>query len=168
MQIKNRSQYVLQLIRKISKISAQVHKYQSTPRTYGTEEKLYMREVHFIDALGHGEMEMGQIAERLDVTNGAVSQIASRLEKKGFIIRKKDASDSRHISCMLTEKAENALAHHGKMDARAYQKFEWMTEEFSQEELEVCDRFLDKIHQFYNMTDLLVEMNEKDFNSCEK
>lgn len=152
-----RSQYLLKLIRKVTKISTQVYKYQSTPRTYGTEEKLYMREVHFIDILGNGEMEMGQIAERLDVTNGAVSQIASRLEKKGYVIRKKEASDSRHIICALTEKAEKALEQHSKMDVFAYKKFDAIMEEFSEEELVVCDRFLNRIRDFYNMTDL-VEM----------
>lgn len=157
MEKEKRSQSLLKLIRKVTRISTQVYKYQSTPRTYGTDEKLYMREVHFIDILGNGEMEMGQIAERLDVTNGAVSQIASRLEKKGYVVRKKEASDSRHIICALTEKAKKALEHHRGMDAHAYSKFDAIMEDFSEEELVVCDRFLNRIEEFYNMTDL-VEM----------
>ncbi len=151
MQKNERYQYLVKLIRKVTKISGTVYKYQSTPRTYGTEELLYMREAHFIDVLGGGELDMGQIAEKLEVTGGAASQIASRLEKKGYIIRKKDASDSRHITCVMTEKAQKALAFHREKDRDAYERFEEFMEEFTEEELKVCNRFLDNINRFYQI-----------------
>lgn len=151
MQKKERYQYLVRLIRKVTKISGTVYKYQSTPRTYGTEELLYMREAHFIDVLGSGELDMGQIAERLEVTGGAASQIASRLEKKGYICRKKDPADSRHITCVMTEKAQKALAFHRERDREAYELFEQFMAGFTEEELSVCNRFLDNIDQFYHL-----------------
>lgn len=149
-----RYHYLVKLIKKVTKVSFAAYKYQSTPRTYGTEELLFMREAHFIDVVGNGEMAMGEIAEKLDVTNGAASQIAARLEKKGYICRKKDKTDSRHISCVLTEKAEKTLEFHRHKDQDAYEQFGERMAEFSQKELEVCNRFLDIVYEYYNAASL--------------
>ena len=151
MQTNERSQYLQKLLRKVTKLSNQVYKYQSTPRTYGTEEKLYMREAHFVDSLAWGEMDMGHVAERLEVTSGAASQIAARLEKKGYIVRKKDPTDSRHITCILTEKARSVVDCHRETDKKGYEKFGEIMSGFSQEELEVCDRFLNTVQQLYDL-----------------
>lgn len=151
MQKSERYQYLVKLIRKVTKISGIVYKYQSTPRIYGTEELLYMREAHFIDVLGSGELDMGQIAEKLEVTGGAASQIAARLEKKGYICRKKDPADSRRITCVMTDKARKALAFHREKDRDAYERFEEFMAGFTEEELRVCDRFLENINQFYHI-----------------
>ena len=79
-------------------------RYLNQARSYAPGEELYMREMHFVMAVGPSQSPtMSEIAKRLDVTHGAVSQIAARLEKKGLIRREKDPADRRQTVVMLTE-----------------------------------------------------------------
>ncbi len=49
---------------------------------------MYMREVHFVIELGAmGTPTMSEMAQRLNVTQGAVTQMAARMEKKGYVTR---------------------------------------------------------------------------------
>ena len=65
--------------------------YMDSDREYTAGDKLYMREAHFVIAIGPGEgRTMSEIAREMNVTQGAVSQIASRLEKKGYVCRRKN------------------------------------------------------------------------------
>ena len=65
--------------------------YMDSDREYTADDKLYMREAHFVIAIGPGEgRTMSEIAREMNVTQGAVSQIASRLEKKGYVCRRKN------------------------------------------------------------------------------
>lgn len=76
-----------------------------------------MREAHFIVAVGPGEgITMSEIAEKLFVTLGAVSQTAGRLEKKGYILRKRDPGNHRQIVAMLTPKGEAFYQQHLQYD----------------------------------------------------
>ena len=86
--------------------------YMDSDREYTAGDKLYMREAHFVIAIGPGEgRTMSEIAREMNVTQGAVSQIASRLEKKGYVFEYeqimemllKEEALTRH----LTEKSKN-------------------------------------------------------------
>lgn len=95
--------------------------YMSTSREYGQGENLYMREAHFITAVEPGDGKiMSEIAEELSITHGAVSQIASRLEKKGYIIRKRDSSNHRQIIAVLTPKGEDFYQRHIQFDSTEF------------------------------------------------
>lgn len=77
--------------------------YIDSDREYVAGDKLYMREAHFVMAIGPGKGKtMSEIAQELDVTQGAVSQTAARLEKKGYIQRQKCPSNYRQTIAMLT------------------------------------------------------------------
>lgn len=114
--------------------------YQELPRGYAAGDSLYMREVHFIVAVGPGDHPtMSEMARRLDVTQGAVSQTAARLEKKGYVIRAKDARDKRLTTVSLTPKGEALCREHIAYDQERYRLVSEFYEEFTDQELE---RFL--------------------------
>lgn len=95
--------------------------YIDSDREYVTGDKLYMREAHFLIAIGPGEGKtMSEIAQELDVTQGAVSQTAARLEKKGYIQRQKCPSNRRLTIARLTEKGEAFYAEHRKYDKKTF------------------------------------------------
>ena len=95
--------------------------YIDSDREYGAGDKLYMREAHFVMAIGPGEGKtMSDIAQKLDVTQGAVSQTAARLEKKGYIQRQKCPSNRRQTIAMLTPKGEAFYDAHQKYDRELY------------------------------------------------
>jgi len=53
--------------------------YMDSDREYTAGDKLYMREAHFVIAIGPGEgRTMSEIAREMNVTQGAVSQIVWR------------------------------------------------------------------------------------------
>lgn len=80
--------------------------YIDSDREYIEGDKLYMREAHFVMAIGPGEgRTMSEIAQIMNVTQGAVSQTAARLEKKGYIRREKSTVNRRQTIALLTEKA---------------------------------------------------------------
>lgn len=99
-------------------ISSQLFvQYITANHEYGDGGVLHMREAHFIVAVGLGEGKtMSEMAEAMSVTHGAVSQIATRLEKKGYILRRQDANDRRQIVVALTEKGKAFYHEHLEYD----------------------------------------------------
>lgn len=140
----DKQDYILKLVKKMTKLADKIYKYQSMPRDYGTGDKLYMREPHFIDMVGVSGMDMGELAQKLDVSNGAVSQLAARLEKKGYVYRQAKTEDSRCICCYLTEKGENMFYLHRKIDQEKYPFFFEALGDFSEQDLNQCNLFVEK------------------------
>lgn len=95
--------------------------YMDSDREYVAADKLYMREAHFVIAIGPGEGKtMSEIAQKLDVTQGAVSQTAARLEKKGYIQRQKCPTNRRQTIARLTAKGEAFYTEHQKYDREMF------------------------------------------------
>lgn len=124
-----------------------LYKYMNTPRTYGSDDTLYMREVHFIDELGKANtlLNAEELAVRLDITHGAVTQLTERLEKKGYVYRDKNPMDNRKISRGLTEKGENLYHLHQVFDEKAFSRISSKCEDFSSGELEIFIRISQRL-----------------------
>ncbi|MEA4921621.1 MAG: MarR family transcriptional regulator [Clostridiaceae bacterium] len=62
------------------------NRYDSTPRDYGTSEIINMTEAHMVvDICDNESITVSKLAEKSDRTPSAVSQIVSKVEKKGYI-----------------------------------------------------------------------------------
>lgn len=124
-------------------------KYLSTPREYYPGEKLLMREVHIIVKIGlDGIDHVSSLVEQMDITNGAVSQFLSKLEKKGFLVRIQDKTDKRQYSVRLTEKGKELYRLHTEYDEKSYKEAADMFSDFTEEELETVRRFDARFEQF--------------------
>lgn len=116
--------------------------YGERRREYAPGEMLSMREAHFIQAVGlSDEPTMSEMARRLDVTQGAVTQMASRLEDKGFIFRSKASGDKRQTAVTLSEKGRQLCSAHVQYDMERYAAISNWLGEFSDEELALCMRY---------------------------
>ena len=94
---------IQQILKERQKSSRAFVQYMNKPNQHLQEEQLHVREVHCISVIGPGEGKtMSQIAQELSVTHGAVSQIASRLEKKGYLLRQKAPSNRHQTIAKLT------------------------------------------------------------------
>ncbi len=70
-------------------------------------KSLSINEIHVIEAIYEDkEKTMTSVANRLMVTIGTLTTSISRIEKKGFVIRKKDDADRRIVRISLTEMGE--------------------------------------------------------------
>ena len=117
--------------------------YESKPRTYGSDELLYAREVHAISAIGrHNGVDMGTLAKELGVTGGAATRTVNKLVRKGYVSRKQSSSDSRKYICRLTDKAKEIFAYHEALDSKTYRELSEKLSVFSDDEIKAAIRLL--------------------------
>lgn len=81
--------------------------------TFGTDTVLYGAEIGMIDLVrANPGISVTDLADRLVVTKGAVSQLLKRLEKKGMIIKNVDLGNRSRLNVSLSEKGEVASCYH--------------------------------------------------------
>jgi len=68
---------------------------------------------HTIEIVGSmGPIRMKPLADKLSVTMGTLTVMIDRLEKAGYLCRKKDPEDGRGFNIMLTRKGEGIHKEH--------------------------------------------------------
>lgn len=106
------------------------------PRKYTEDDNLFMREVHFAIEVGSSnQLTMSELAQRLNVTQGAVTQMANRMEKKGYVFRSKSDKDKRVTTISLTDKGKELRKNHMDYDNNEYILVSKLLNDFSDEEL---------------------------------
>lgn len=93
------------------------HNYMYTDREYVKGHKLYLREIHFLLCIGtQKNLTMSEIASKMNVTQGAATQIAGRLIKKGLIRKDKHPEDKRYTVISLTVEGAKAYEEYLEYD----------------------------------------------------
>lgn len=78
---------------------------EKRPNNFGTGEILYRFEIHVIDAINRNPgITASDLSKMLLVTKGAISQVISKLVKKGFIAKEKDPASNKMIYLTTTQK----------------------------------------------------------------
>lgn len=104
-------------------------------------------DMHVIEAIGMGEPKnMTSIARELSVTVGTLTIAMNSLVKKGYVIRERGKEDRRVVYISLSEKGRNAYEHHAEFHREMIQG---ISEELSEEELEVLARALSKLDRWF-------------------
>lgn len=57
-----------------------------------------------------GEQKLGDLAEQLDLTSGAITALCDKLEKKGFAKRRRTVEDRRLVLLDITEEGRSLLS----------------------------------------------------------
>lgn len=110
--------------------------YLNTLREYAPGTDLYMREMHFLMAADPEQpVSITNLAKSLDVTLGAASQMASKLEKKGLITRYPDPEDRRRTMVRLTEEGCSLYRDHLDYDRRRLEIISDLFHDFSDEDV---------------------------------
>lgn len=95
-----------------------------------------MREVHFLMEVSPTEgSTASELAAALDVTQGAVSQLAARLEQKGLILRTKASPDKRKTLITLTESGLDLHRRHQAYDRERFVHFSQIMSDYDTEAL---------------------------------
>ncbi|MDD3252398.1 MAG: MarR family transcriptional regulator [Lachnospiraceae bacterium] len=111
--------------------------YLDTMREYSPGTDLYMREMHFMMELEPDcDLSVSEVSEKMNVTVGATSQMATKLEKKGLITRTPDPSDKRRTMISLTEDGKKMYYEHKEYDKKKIQIIGRFFNDYSNEELE--------------------------------
>lgn len=134
--------------------AAAVASFLEKPRKYTADDSLYMREVHFVVALGTKDYPtMSEMAEYLGVTPGAVTQMAVRLEKKGYVARAKSTRDKRQTTISLTEKGRLLCESHIAYDRKEHIAISERLAECSDADLEQFIRYVKLIRVVFTKDD---------------
>jgi len=63
-----------------------------------------------LKALGHDELSSGELARRVSLSQGTVTGVLDRLERRGLIVRARSEEDRRRVIVRLTEAGVSVLA----------------------------------------------------------
>jgi DNA-binding MarR family transcriptional regulator len=106
-----------ELLGVLDRVVARLAALQQTPREYGTGVPLHGGEIHTIQAIGKSVgTNVTQLAERMGVTKGAVSQMVSKLVEKGMVRKARAQDNAKEVVLTLTELGRIGLRNHERFD----------------------------------------------------
>jgi len=137
------------LIAKFSRVSNLWQQLDSKPRKFGTENDLTGSEIHLIEVVGQSEgLSVTDLAKRLGITKGAVSQTLKKLDAKELIVKEVDPANTSRITVSLSTKGKVAyyshLQWHEAMDGGFRNYFVNLPED----KIRFMDEFLSILEQF--------------------
>lgn len=122
--------------------------YMHSDREYMMGQKLYLREMHFLQIVGSNEdITMSRIAEKLEVTQGAATQIAARLLKKQLVEKIKDNGDKRYTAIRLTPQGEEVYQAYQKYNRARRDEINALLDDFNDVELAAVLRYQQRVRQ---------------------
>lgn len=131
-----RTELVKRLLLERQKSAKQLRRFMETKREYLPGMSLLMKEAHFLSAVGDNGATGTEIAECMETSLGAVSQLANRLEKEGYITRMKVKEDKRQSLFLLTERGKTLRQAHDQYDEIGYTRMSEKLSRYSDVELE--------------------------------
>ena len=106
-----------ELLTLLGRVVARLSAMQQTPRGYGTGVPLYGSEIHTIQAIGkNAGINVTQLAEKMGVTKGAVSQMVTRLVEKGMVKKAHAQDNAKEVVLGLTELGRIGYRNHERFD----------------------------------------------------
>lgn len=133
-------------IQNLSKLILQLQRLEKHPNTFGDAGSLTPSEIHTIDAIGlEGGILMSELANRLDITKGAATQIVGKLEGKRLVKRIPNPNDSRSVCVTLTEIGKSAFLAHEEMHLQFYED---LSSQLSEKEIEIFEICIEKLCRY--------------------
>ena len=133
---------VEKLIHTVNKMNACAKK----PRDYGTSDLLYQSEIHALAAVRHhAGKNASELAVILGVTNGAITQVVSKLISKGLIEKYHLRGNQKEVYFRLTQKGAIAYAGHELCDELRFGDLLSYLSSLKQGELKIIEEFFEKL-----------------------
>jgi DNA-binding MarR family transcriptional regulator len=155
----NSSKIASDILDAMSKILNKAAAIEKEPVDIGHGILLYTSEVHLIDMAGrYPEEGISQIASRLGITKGAVSQTAKKLEEKGYIERVNPEGDKKTVFIRLTEYGKDAFLWHVAYHEMVNRDMAEQVVKFSHRDV---DNLFSILLQMENMLDNCPEVRQK-------
>ena len=103
------------IMERMAALQYKINSNDKKPRSFGTSELLHQSEIHFIDAIGiDSEVNASQLSDKLHISNGAITQVADKLQKKKLIEKYKKESNKKEVYFKLTAQGTVAYESHRK------------------------------------------------------
>lgn len=115
------------------------------------ELKLYPSELHLLDVIDRDSgINASEMAARLGVTKGAVSQTLTRLEKKGVLNKTRDPNNKNELTVHFTDLGSDVREQRRKERALLAERFAGCLAEVSDKEKAVIGSFLKDLLIFFD------------------
>ncbi|WP_102868602.1 MarR family winged helix-turn-helix transcriptional regulator [Pseudovibrio exalbescens] len=135
-----------QLMENIYAAGDKMDSYAAVPREYGTDDLLYMTEVHLLDRIGNTDRaNITQLANEIGKTKGAIAQTVDKLEAKGLLRKEPDPTDVRRKILLLTDTGKTVFEAHRAKDQKAFERFKERLPEYTEEDFQKCADIIAKI-----------------------
>lgn len=103
-----------------------------------------------------GEQRLGDLAEQLDFTSGAITALSDKLEAGGFTVRRRKEDDRRTVLLDITAEGREMVRRNGNIGVRC---ITLLFEGFTEEELAQQSRFYERItRNLEGFSDTLLEL----------
>ena len=130
--------------------------YESQPHDFGVGFPLTQNEIHAVVVVCENEgMSLGELAKRRGVTKGAMSQLVSRLVRKGLLVKETAAHSASCVALRPTELGRKA--HNNHSQARKTMGKTIDQELFSDMGEEEMKRIAQKLNRFAELLDAEME-----------
>ena len=142
----DRENIIWDLIEQLNIYSRLSRSYNTTARYYGSDEMLYLSEVHTIHYIGENAgINLNELAEITQRSKGATSSMVDSLIKRELVIKERDPNDSRRIMLALTKKGEAFYEHHEALDKKNYGAISEDATDLSDEDFEITYKVVKRI-----------------------
>lgn len=133
-----------EILEKVLSITNTMNKTSKCPRDFEVGVPLYPSEIHTIEAIGaHEPINAKALAQALGITNGAVTQIADKLQKKGLVEKFKIDGNQKTVYIKLTALGHTAEQAHDRFHEKAYQSIAEYLSSLTEEQRNAILVFLD-------------------------
>jgi DNA-binding MarR family transcriptional regulator len=113
--------------------------------------KLYPSEIHLLDVVDQARgINASEMAARLGITKGAVSQTLTRLENKGVIHKTKAPNHKNELTVHFTKLGDELFEQYRNKRASLAKRFAGYLSEISDEDRNVIQNFLGKLEGFFD------------------
>ena len=117
---------------------------QNIPRTYGTDDILYIAEVHLLrDIANNTGITVTQLAQMNNKSKSAISQMIDKLYQKNLIEKRKHPDGKRQFAIYLTDRGETVNKYHSKFDRHEYSQVLKQLNDYSDEDFQRIITLLD-------------------------
>lgn len=145
----NKKEMIKEMMQDCIKIINEYSKFESKPWDCGTGELLYYSKLHMIQAIGSKRAEtVTELSSYFSITKGGVSQIISKLEKKGYILKLRKPESGKEVMLILTEKGIKAYELHEQAHERAIDKLVDQMSTLSDEKLDGVNYVFNVISEY--------------------
>jgi DNA-binding MarR family transcriptional regulator len=156
------------IMHRLNHIKENLKCIEDKPLDFGLGIKLYKSEMHMISVIGesHGA-NITRIAEQLNITKGAVSQVVNKLHKKDLVRKVQEVDNKKEILLILTDKGKMVFDKHQLFHQHIFECFASEVKDVKIENIEIVDYFLEKTIE--GMACFLKGFSEDDFECyCKK
>jgi len=119
------------MTRRLLRIINKHYRINELPICIGENVELTAREIHCLQAVGQNQgANIKNLGETLGVTKSAVSQMAGKLAKKGFVRKESSPDNNKETLVFLTTTGQEAYALHEEFHERHMRTLRKRLDEF--------------------------------------